>query len=716
MKLNNVQSSSLETNANLDNENTIKCGIVNTSVITKFFRSSIYSNAIQTLTQEYVSNARDAHRDLDKDNVPIEVTLPTFSEPVLRIRDFGPGIDKEKMKNVFSLFGASTKRHSDRFTGGFGIGSKSALSYTDSFVLITYIDQIAYHYSIHINEDSDVEFSLLSEISALGYPNGTEIKIPVQTKDIDLFIKAVLRSTYFWETKPNLKNFVTTYDNAWYLEKNYSQYKLNIFEIVNSNSQLSRLFNNYRQRSTSGIVLVIDGIPYYMGNDFVGLIPEVQKFLDLLQENQLFVIKLNTGDCEIAGTREQISDSQFTKNKLKSLFQTLHDQLVKVNEDKHSECNNIQSFIRTRKEHRKNFSFQDKSDSLNLFTDKDSNALYRFSKTDEIESRFTPLLTVRRYSIYRRTKKLEDTFFKLNVNYPMFYADEGLDDAALKRKIKAFINCSTYENVVIIHKYGQNNPDDPTKEQFLQFCNFLEIKPFSEVKIEKAKSQTPRAAKKQDGTINIYRIGKGNLGNHFYNENFDYKENKFPGYNGHDFSKVVYTTSKNKKNSDDFKDVKLKNLGNALLSFKYILGVISEKSEKLIKTNPFFVKLEDLSIPEEIISGLKEEYFYNHNNFDLAIKLAPELDKIKDPLLKEIISKIKATKRQYISSDSIELLLKNEESLSTIKQSAEEIKKVLVARYPLLFVYYSYRILDDNKDELLFYLNAKFEKVGTNEQ
>lgn len=100
-------------------------GIGDASVVIEILRNRLYEHKVRTLVQEYICNARDAMREVGKGN-EFEVTVPTRFEPVFKVRDFGPGVSLDRIKNVFILYGASTKRGTNNQTGGFGIGAKSA--------------------------------------------------------------------------------------------------------------------------------------------------------------------------------------------------------------------------------------------------------------------------------------------------------------------------------------------------------------------------------------------------------------------------------------------------------------------------------------------------------------------------------------------------------------------------------------------------------------
>src|SRR5271157_2965693 len=79
-------------------------------MIFDILRSKMYSNPILAICREISSNARDAHREVGKADVPVEIHLPIGLEPEFKVKDFGPGISPDRMLNIFIKYTASTKR------------------------------------------------------------------------------------------------------------------------------------------------------------------------------------------------------------------------------------------------------------------------------------------------------------------------------------------------------------------------------------------------------------------------------------------------------------------------------------------------------------------------------------------------------------------------------------------------------------------------------
>lgn len=92
--------------------------------------AKLYDNPVEAAIREYVSNAYDANVEAGSTE-PVHLHVPTEDEPYLEVSDTGNGLDYLEIVSVFANFGTSTKRDSNEFIGGFGIGSKSGLAISD---------------------------------------------------------------------------------------------------------------------------------------------------------------------------------------------------------------------------------------------------------------------------------------------------------------------------------------------------------------------------------------------------------------------------------------------------------------------------------------------------------------------------------------------------------------------------------------------------------
>jgi hypothetical protein len=284
-------------------------GVGDLSLIFEILRSKVYSNPIKIICQEVMSNARDAHREVNKDNVPIEVTTPTFAERFLKIRDFGPGITPKRMADVFIKYAASTKRDTDDQTGGFGLGAKTPFSYTDQFTVISVTPEdgknVRREYVAYVDESKLGAMSLV-KTEETTQPRGTTIMVACKPGDEFKFERAIRQVSKHWDVQPRVLPHDLTWD--WQMP-----------EIALSGSDWAVLKKGESQ-------IVIDGIPYPMNIDEIfneDTAPDISNIIktdkyDPVQANKEveadaekaashgILLYFDTGDLQVTANREQV--------------------------------------------------------------------------------------------------------------------------------------------------------------------------------------------------------------------------------------------------------------------------------------------------------------------------------------------------------------------------------------------------------------------------
>ena len=139
--------------------------------------TDLYSDEEAAIIREYSTNAIDSHVEAGVTR-PIEVTTPTALHPYLTIKDFGVGMDAATIENVYSKYGASTKRGTNEQTGMLGLGCKSALTYTNQFSIIGVKDALAT--TVSVSRDDTGSHMTTSDPVPTDQPNGVTIVIPAK--------------------------------------------------------------------------------------------------------------------------------------------------------------------------------------------------------------------------------------------------------------------------------------------------------------------------------------------------------------------------------------------------------------------------------------------------------------------------------------------------------------------------------------------------------
>lgn len=268
-------------------------------MIFEILRNKMYSNSILAICREISCNARDAHREVGKSDVPIHIYLPNNLEPYYKIKDFGPGISPARMTDVFIQYTASTKRSDNVQTGGFGLGAKTPFSYSDSFSIVTNVDGIKYNYGAAIDETRVGKLALLSQ-SPTSDPNGTEIIIPVKPNDFRSFAEWTESSTRHWTVKPVVKGAARG-DFVWQEPKKTLEGK----NWVISNS------DDYNR----SVKAIVDGIEYPLDLNALRTYADV-KLMDASRGN--LYLYFGVGELTLSANREQVHIDKPTQDRIRN--------------------------------------------------------------------------------------------------------------------------------------------------------------------------------------------------------------------------------------------------------------------------------------------------------------------------------------------------------------------------------------------------------------
>lgn len=171
--------------------------------IMTILRDTLYSDKVLAVLREYSANAWDAHNMVGKGDVPIKVIIPTAMEPTLTIQDFGPGLSHQEVFEVYTQYGASTKRDSNVAVGQLGIGSKSGFAYSDSFTIVSCNGGKRRTYVAVLDETEKGTINLLDE-SDCGSETGISIQIPVRPEDIKEFTDKAKDLFKFFNPRPDI--------------------------------------------------------------------------------------------------------------------------------------------------------------------------------------------------------------------------------------------------------------------------------------------------------------------------------------------------------------------------------------------------------------------------------------------------------------------------------------------------------------------------------
>lgn len=147
--------------------------------------TDLYSDTMMAPIREYISNALDSHAEAGQTR-PIDVRKPSLMRPFFEVEDYGLGMSLDTIRRVYSMYGYSTKRHSDDYVGMLGVGSKSGLTYSNSMNITSVHDGTLVHFTISRgNKDASGKVSGngadidIHAVRATDKPNGVKVQLPV---------------------------------------------------------------------------------------------------------------------------------------------------------------------------------------------------------------------------------------------------------------------------------------------------------------------------------------------------------------------------------------------------------------------------------------------------------------------------------------------------------------------------------------------------------
>lgn len=273
----------------------------------RILRDYLYSNKILAVLREYGSNAWDAHRDAGKPDLPIKISLPTDLECTLVIRDWGPGLSEEDVYGTYVRYGASTKRNENNAVGMFGIGSKSAFAYSDSFTITSWHGGTKSIYAASLDETDCGIVTKLFEEDCDPSETGIEIQVPVDPKDIRAFKDEAERLFPYFRPQPSIN--------------------LKLQEPVRDEKR-GGFIRKYSVRGLPNWSAIMGCVPYAMDLRMVKAELQEAQMWDLL--DKLYGgIYFEIGEVNITASREQLEYTEKTKAAIVARVQDLYSDLVK---------------------------------------------------------------------------------------------------------------------------------------------------------------------------------------------------------------------------------------------------------------------------------------------------------------------------------------------------------------------------------------------------
>lgn len=291
-------------------------------MIFTMFTKNIYSNPIGSVVREITSNCFDSHKEANVNDPVIVKLTKENGQHYISFIDVGVGMSPERISKVYAQYFNSTKRNDNNQIGGFGIGGKTPLAYTESFFIITTFNGFTYTYSIRKGTKSPV-LDLLDRTKTTNR-NGTTVKIPIKSQDVSVFEHEINRQLYYFENvifegfSPNVKND---------------------YQIIEGKNFLYRGNNLY-----SYTHICLGRVAYPI--DFNVLDPDESNEWYAGNWNVPVAIKLEIGDVNVTVSREAIDYTEETKKLIKKKLKAVKEEMRAMLIEQHAKLESLEDFYR----------------------------------------------------------------------------------------------------------------------------------------------------------------------------------------------------------------------------------------------------------------------------------------------------------------------------------------------------------------------------------
>lgn len=258
--------------------------------------TNLYNDPELAVIREYYTNALDAHTAVDQLK-EVEVYLPTFSNPLYVVKDYGIGMSRDDIQKIYAQYGASTKRNTNKQVGAFGLGCKSALTIATQFTL-TSVKNGKKTTALISKSDSGVNKVDIMPVRDSAEPNGTTVTIPVP--NVESFRAKAQKFFQFTETgKVKVDGLVpeSIYSISSRLITSETDFSTYIRPVKNA---------DYWNREDVKFHMVMGGVPYELSGDEVynAMSRRGVRAFDLTEAGISVVFVVDIGSVDLTPSRE----------------------------------------------------------------------------------------------------------------------------------------------------------------------------------------------------------------------------------------------------------------------------------------------------------------------------------------------------------------------------------------------------------------------------
>lgn len=281
------------------NESSATVDSADLDLVIDMISSRLYNNRIGAFIREITSNCSDATRVHIKEKPVIIKVYEEDGEWFISFRDYGKGMSKEFIQKVYLSVFKSDKRTSNVQKGGWGVGSKSPMSYCDSFNIDTIHEGVKYSYIYY--KDGKKQKCLLLEEQETKETSGTLVTIPLKYNDLIAVSREINNQLAYFKNVIVFNNY-RSYENSY-----------TIYEGVN--------FLYRQSKQAEYMHISSDEISYPIDFDIVD-IPHYMRKIPI-------ALKFETGELSVPLSREHIEYFTEEDSEIEGEFISVKDKIEK---------------------------------------------------------------------------------------------------------------------------------------------------------------------------------------------------------------------------------------------------------------------------------------------------------------------------------------------------------------------------------------------------
>ena len=264
----------------------------------------LYSNPIGSFIRELVSNAVDANVDNASSELVKVNIYKEGGQAYFQVKDEGKGMSPDHFRNVYMKWFNSDKREDNTKIGGWGLGSKSPLSYAEYYEVETVVDGWEYNYMI-VRQQPVPTATLISSKETIK-KSGTTVRVEIKDEDT-------------WKLAKECNAQLLYFDNVYVTNEIY--YYNNDFKILDADNFRVRIGTEFPYEGRMHIVLGQVSYPINW---------------DVIEESPINIpvaLKFNIGELPVTLSREELNYSDLRikdiiKEKINVVYQDLLERYL----------------------------------------------------------------------------------------------------------------------------------------------------------------------------------------------------------------------------------------------------------------------------------------------------------------------------------------------------------------------------------------------------